>query len=61
MMGEVLSGVSGLIVAPMTITPERARDIDFTKPFKYQGLTILVRKVRFQNINSKLNLSSFVW
>ena len=34
-----------LIVAPLTINPERANDIDFTKPFKYQGLNILVLKV----------------
>ena len=34
-----------LIVAPLTINPERAEHIDFSKPFKYQGLTILVKKV----------------
>ena len=34
-----------MIVAPLTISPERAEDIEFTKPFKYQGITILVRKV----------------
>ncbi|XP_064627697.1 glutamate receptor ionotropic, NMDA 1-like isoform X2 [Lineus longissimus] len=55
MMGEVLTNMADLIVAPMTITPERARDIDFTKPFKYQGLTILVRK---EEKNS--NLASFL-
>ena len=45
MMGEVIRGFADLVVAPMTITPERAKDIAFTKPFKYQGMTILVRKV----------------
>ena len=34
-----------LIVAPLTINPERANYIDFSKPFKYQGLIILVKKV----------------
>lgn len=33
-----------MIVAPLTINPERAAAIDFSKPFKYQGLTILVKK-----------------
>jgi len=34
-------------VAPLTISPDRAEIIDFSKPFKYQGLTILVKKVFF--------------
>ncbi|KAH9524988.1 Glutamate [NMDA] receptor subunit 1 [Bulinus truncatus] len=46
MMGELMRGEADLIVAPLTITPERANDIDFTKPFKYQGLNILVRKTQ---------------
>lgn len=45
MMGELIDGKADLIVAPLTINPERAAYIDFTKPFKYQGLNILVRKV----------------
>ncbi|ESO84129.1 hypothetical protein LOTGIDRAFT_108357 [Lottia gigantea] len=44
MIGELLSNKADLIVAPLTINPERAKVIDFTKPFKYQGLTILVKK-----------------
>uniref|UniRef100_A0A0B7A178 Glutamate receptor n=1 Tax=Arion vulgaris TaxID=1028688 RepID=A0A0B7A178_9EUPU len=44
MMGELMRQEADLIVAPLTINPERANDIDFTKPFKYQGLNILVRK-----------------
>ncbi|CAG5117814.1 unnamed protein product, partial [Candidula unifasciata] len=44
MMGELMSKEVDLIVAPLTINPERAKDIDFTKPFKYQGLNILVKK-----------------
>ena len=45
MMGELVDGKADLIVAPLTINPERAEHIDFSKPFKYQGLTILVKKV----------------
>jgi hypothetical protein len=28
------------------MSPERAEDIEFTKPYKYQGITVLVRKVK---------------
>ena len=44
LVGELLDSKADLIVATLTINPERAEVIDFTKPFKYQGLTILVRK-----------------
>ena len=47
MMGELLSGLADMIVAPLTINNERAQYIEFSKPFKYQGLTILVKKVHF--------------
>jgi hypothetical protein len=33
-------------VAPLTINPERAQVIEFSKPFKYQGITILEKKVK---------------
>ncbi|XP_076444672.1 glutamate receptor ionotropic, NMDA 1-like isoform X2 [Babylonia areolata] len=46
MMGELIDGKADLIVAPLTINPERAQFIDFTKPFKYQGLNILVKKTQ---------------
>jgi len=46
MVGELLSGEADLAVAPMTITPDRAARVEFTKPFKYLGLTILVKRVR---------------
>lgn len=48
MMGELLSGQADMIVAPLTINNERAQYIEFSKPFKYQGLTILVKKVRHE-------------
>lgn len=35
---------SSMIVAPLTINPERAEYIEFSKPFKYQGITILEKK-----------------
>lgn len=47
MMGELLGGLADMIVAPLTINNERAQYIEFSKPFKYQGLTILVKKVQF--------------
>lgn len=45
MVGELVNERVDLVVAPLTINPERAHAIDFSKPFKYQGLTILVKKV----------------
>ncbi|EDO35545.1 predicted protein [Nematostella vectensis] len=44
MVGEVIQGKADLIVAALTINNERAEWIEFSKPFKYQGLTILVKK-----------------
>lgn len=51
MMGELLGGLADMIVAPLTINNERAQYIEFSKPFKYQGLTILVKKVRLNYSN----------
>lgn len=44
-MGEILSEKADLILAPITITPDRMNYVEFTKPFKYQGITILVKRV----------------
>lgn len=49
MVGEVIDGKSDLIVAALTINNERAEWIEFSKPFKYQGLTILVKKESSRN------------
>lgn len=49
MVGEVIDGKSDLIVAALTINNERAEWIEFSKPFKYQGLTILVKKDQSRN------------
>lgn len=49
MIGDLKNNQADMIVAPLTINPERAEAIDFSKPFKYQGLTILVKKVNCYN------------
>ncbi|TPP56628.1 Glutamate [NMDA] receptor subunit 1, partial [Fasciola gigantica] len=54
-MGEILSGMADLAVAPVSITPERAARVEFSKPFKYLGITILVKRER-----PKSNLGSFL-
>ncbi|PAA93976.1 hypothetical protein BOX15_Mlig011462g1 [Macrostomum lignano] len=43
-VGDLSTGQADLAVAPMTITPERNLRVAFTKPFKYLGLTILVKR-----------------
>ncbi|XP_045112784.1 glutamate [NMDA] receptor subunit 1-like isoform X2 [Portunus trituberculatus] len=37
-------GDADMAVAPLTINPQRSQDIHLTKPFKYQGITILVKR-----------------
>lgn len=44
-IGELVYERADMIVAPLTINPERAEFIEFSKPFKYQGITILEKKV----------------
>ncbi|XP_046402176.1 glutamate [NMDA] receptor subunit 1-like [Ischnura elegans] len=44
MIGEIVADRSDMIIAPLTITPERSEFMEFSKPFKYQGITILERK-----------------
>ena len=45
-IGEILSNSADLIVAALTIDNERAQVIDFSNPFKHQGLSIVVKKVK---------------
>ena len=45
LIGELVYERADMIVAPLTINPERAEFIEFSKPFKYQGITILEKKV----------------
>ncbi|KAM7390978.1 hypothetical protein PAMP_021700 [Pampus punctatissimus] len=58
MMGELLGGLADMIVAPLTINNERAQYIEFSKPFKYQGLTILVKKVSVTQFTASDRLPS---
>ncbi|XP_035708821.1 glutamate [NMDA] receptor subunit 1 isoform X2 [Folsomia candida] len=44
LIGELVTERADMIVAPLTINPERAQVIEFSKPFKYQGITILVKR-----------------
>ena len=46
LIAELVNERADMIVAPLTINPERAQAIEFSKPFKYQGITILVKRVR---------------
>jgi hypothetical protein len=47
LIGELVNQQADMIVAPLTINPERAEFIEFSKPFKYQGITILEKKVQY--------------
>lgn len=51
LIGEIVNEQADMIVAPLTINPERAEFIEFSKPFKYQGITILEKKVHISKIN----------
>ncbi len=55
LMGEVLTEKADLILAPLTITPDRLNFVEFTNPFKYQGITILVKRDKRES-----NLASFL-
>lgn len=56
LIGELVNQQADMIVAPLTINPERAEFIEFSKPFKYQGITILEKKVLY---NSAFTISIF--
>lgn len=45
LVGDLLEKKADMIIAAFTINPERSCFIEFTKPFKYQGITILEKKV----------------
>lgn len=51
LIGEIVNEQADMIVAPLTINPERAEFIEFSKPFKYQGITILEKKVHISKMN----------
>uniref|UniRef100_A0AAN0N7N0 Glutamate [NMDA] receptor subunit 1 n=1 Tax=Polyphagotarsonemus latus TaxID=1204166 RepID=A0AAN0N7N0_9ACAR len=56
LIGEIVMKKADLIVAPLTINPERSLFIDFSKPFKYQGITIISK----QQLKSRSSLASFM-
>ncbi|OQV18471.1 Glutamate [NMDA] receptor subunit 1 [Hypsibius exemplaris] len=43
-LGQLIQGDGALAVAALTIMPEHAKYVDFSKPFKYLGITILEKK-----------------
>lgn len=68
MMGRLVHGATAedkmdMIVAPLTITPDRALYIDFTKPYKYNGITILVKRVSWNDwlVFVKKETCAFFW
>ena len=44
MIGELVYDRADMVVAPISVSPQRSRVVDFTKPFKYPTLTILMKK-----------------
>jgi len=44
LVGELISKKADMIVAPLTINQERSLFIEFSNPFKYQGITIVEKK-----------------
>ena len=59
MIGELVRERADMIAAPLTINPERAAFIEFSKPFKYQGITILEKRVSGRSLR-KLNSSEVI-
>ncbi|KAJ6222112.1 hypothetical protein RDWZM_000657 [Blomia tropicalis] len=41
LVGELVNRKADMAVAPLTATPERSQVISFSKPFKYEGITVL--------------------
>uniref|UniRef100_A0A336MVV7 CSON005520 protein n=1 Tax=Culicoides sonorensis TaxID=179676 RepID=A0A336MVV7_CULSO len=64
MVGELIRKEADIAIAPMTITSERERVIDFSKPFMSLGISIMIKKPVKQNpgVFSFLNpLSKEIW
>lgn len=55
LIGELVNERADMIVAPLTINPERAEFIEFSKPYKYQGITILEKKVGTMDLSMSGN------
>ncbi|CAG2163133.1 unnamed protein product [Oppiella nova] len=54
LVGELYYNRADMVVAPLTINPERSLAIEFTKPFKYQGITILQKKQSIHRLRHPL-------
>ncbi|KAG1672532.1 Glutamate receptor 3 [Nymphon striatum] len=64
MIGELISGTADIAIAPLTITSERERVIDFTKPYMSQGISLMIKKPAKQKpgVFSFMNpLSKDIW
>ncbi|KAL1517035.1 hypothetical protein ABEB36_000854 [Hypothenemus hampei] len=64
MVGELVRNEADLAIAPITITSERERVIDFSKPFMSLGISIMIKKPMKQKpgVFSFLNpLSQEIW
>ncbi|KAK4877739.1 hypothetical protein RN001_010245 [Aquatica leii] len=64
MVGELMRQEADIAIAPMTITSERERVIDFSKPFMSLGISIMIKKPVKQKpgVFSFLNpLSKEIW
>ncbi|XP_071087549.1 glutamate receptor 2-like isoform X1 [Haliotis cracherodii] len=44
MVGELINGTRQIAVAPLTITEDRERVVDFSKPFMNTGISIMIKK-----------------
>lgn len=53
-VGELYYKRADMVVAPLTINPERSLAIEFTKPFKYQGIQILQKKQSIHRLRHPL-------
>jgi ABC-type amino acid transport substrate-binding protein len=45
LMGEITKEKADAILAPFTIDPERAEYVEFSNPYKFKGISILVKRV----------------
>ena len=61
LIGELVNEKADLIVAPLTINPERAQVMEFSKPFKYQGITILQKRVKLTTILLPMLYPGTIW
>ncbi|ESO90630.1 hypothetical protein LOTGIDRAFT_122838, partial [Lottia gigantea] len=56
MVGELINHEADIAIAPLTITANRERVIDFTKPFMSLGISIMIKKPE----NQKAHVFSFM-